>query len=402
MVQKDKQELMITILSIFIAFVLWLYVMGDKNPVQTKVVENIPVMLVNTENIPQADLALLPNQNFTVNLTVTGRALDIFNVATSDFVVEADMGGYLKRGDNNIPVEIKSPPRGITVVNKNGYPYIRVKLDSLADKSVPVVVNVVGNAKEGYHSVKPVLRPTEALISGPATYVNSVYTLVGQIDITGNYANLNGSIPLKPQDKDGKEVKYVTVEPKIVDVTIDIKPSKEVPIVVKTIGEISNNILLKSITPKIDSVVIVGDSEVIDKISKIETSSYNLSRLTSTVTRELTLNIPEGVSIVNETKSVSVDFIVEGKIEKNLTIDLDMINRNDQYSYSTSSNNVVILLYGPESIIKSIQEDSLGAYVDLNNIIEGEHVVSVKLNVPDSIHVKNYTPEKVTVTVTKK
>lgn len=402
MVQKDKQELMITIFSIFIAFVLWLYVIGDKNPVQTKVIENVPVMLVNTENIPQANLALLPNQNFTVNLTITGRALDIFNVMPNDFTVEADMGGYLKKGDNNIPVEVKGPPRGINVVNKNGYPYIRVKLDTLSNKSVPITVNVVGSAKEGYQYIKPVLRPTEAIISGPSTYVNSVSSLAGQIDITGNYTNLNGSIPLIAYDKDGKEVRNVTIEPKFVDVAIAIKPSKEVPIVVKTIGEIPNDKLLNSMIPKIDSVIIVGDSEVIDKINKIETSSYNLSRLTSSATRELALEIPEGVSIVNEVKSVIVEFTVENRIEKSINIDIDMINKKDGYNYSSSYTNVTISLYGAESIVQSIQAESLGAYVDLSNIAEGEHTVSVKLNIPNNVVVKNYSPEKITVSITKK
>ncbi|WDC83616.1 hypothetical protein PL321_13355 [Caloramator sp. mosi_1] len=111
MAVKDKQQIMAVTASIFIAFILWLYVMGEKNPVLVRTIEDIPVTLYNTENVVRSNLVMLPEQNFTINLTIKGRALDVFKVTKDDFKVEADMGGYLKRGDNNIPVEIKESPK---------------------------------------------------------------------------------------------------------------------------------------------------------------------------------------------------------------------------------------------------------------------------------------------------
>jgi YbbR domain-containing protein len=402
MVQKDRQELMVSVLSIFIAFVLWLYVMGDKNPMQTKVIENIPVTLVNTENISQANLALLPNQNFTVNLAIEGRALDVFNSFPADFRVEADMGGYLKRGDNNIPVEVKSTPRGISVMNKNGYPYIRIKLDSLVDKSVPVQVNIAGDAKDGYEYIEADVRPTDVLVSGPATYVNSVYSVTGQIDVTGNYSTVNGSIPLKAQDKEGKNVPYISIEPKFVDVSIPIKPSKEVPIAVKTTGQLQENKVLKSISPQIIKVIIIGDKEVIDKIKKIDTVPYNISRLTETSIREIELNIPPEVSVVGNIKSVNVDFGIEEIISKTFEVPLELINKGDDLNYSTSTNNVSVTLVGTESVINSINSQAITATTDLKGIAEGEHALPTKINAPENVTIKDYSPQKVSITVVKK
>lgn len=71
---------------------------GRKNPIQTRVIPNVEVNLVNIENIEESNLALLPNQRFTVDLTISGRALDVFNAKAEDFRIEADMGGYLKKG----------------------------------------------------------------------------------------------------------------------------------------------------------------------------------------------------------------------------------------------------------------------------------------------------------------
>jgi YbbR domain-containing protein len=402
MAKKNKQQIMLSIFSLFIAFILWLYVMGDKNPIQIRVIENVPVSLVNTENITQANLVLVPNQTFTVNLTVTGRALDVFNAVPSDFKVEADMSGYLKKGDNNIPVEIKETPKGVSVVNKNGYPYIRVKLDSLIDKSVPVTVNVAGKVKEGFQHIPPILRPTEVIVSGPASYVNSVSSVVGQIDITGNYTTVNGSIPVKPVDKDGKVVPYVEVDPKYIDVSISIKPSKEVPIVVKTTGEITGNKAIKSIIPKVTKVVIIGDKEVIDKIRSIETVPYNISNLRYSVTKELLLDIPSNVTILDNIRSVNVDFVVEDIVERTFSVPITLINENTEYSYTLSDTNVSITVSGAESVLNSIGNSDFTAVVDVKDLAEGDHVALVKTTIPEIVKLKDTSPQKVAIKIAKK
>ena len=148
MVRKNKQEIMAMIICVIVAFALWLYVMSDVNPVKTTVVNNVPVELVNTESLEQSNLALLPDQHFTVNLSISGKTSDIFNVSAADFSLVADMSTSLKKGDNTISVEIKNAPKGITVNEKAGALYvIKVKLDSLTEKSIPVVIKVTGDAK---------------------------------------------------------------------------------------------------------------------------------------------------------------------------------------------------------------------------------------------------------------
>ncbi|MEG0480625.1 MAG: hypothetical protein RR539_06455, partial [Clostridium sp.] len=62
MVQKDNQKVAAIAISIFLALLLWIYVMGEQNPVQTRSVDNVRVSLENTENITRNNLVLLPRQ----------------------------------------------------------------------------------------------------------------------------------------------------------------------------------------------------------------------------------------------------------------------------------------------------------------------------------------------------
>lgn len=404
MAHKDKQEIIAMVMALLAAFVFWAYVMGEKNPPRERVIRNVPVTLVNVENIEQANLALMPKQEYSVDLTITGKALDVFQVSAADFKLEADMGGYLKKGDNNIiPVQVKESPKGINVVTKAGYPYtVKVKLDSLLIKSVPVVVNVKGNAKEGFGNNQPVARPSEVLISGPATYVGAVNSVIGQIDISGIDTDIKETIPVKAQDKDGKVIQDVEIEPKNVDVVVPVKPSKEVPVTIKTTGALSADKILKSIKSKTERVLVIGDREEIDKINSIETQPLDLASITKSQTKELNLNLPKNVAIGGNLKTVSVDIVIEGKIDKSFSVPLKMENEDTNYNYTYSANTIEVVINGTEAFINSIDPKTITAAVDLKGLGEGSHTISVKLGLPEGAQASQYTPQKITVTITKK
>ncbi len=378
------------IFSVFgaIAFVMWIYVMSDNNPTVSKTLKDVPVNLTNIENITENNLALVPGQNFMTNVTVTGKTNDIEKITADDIKAEADMSTYLKKGDNSIAVQIKQLPNDIRVSDKAEFMYINVKLDTFTEKSISVGVNVSGKTKDGFGHLDPVARPSEVLVSGPSTYVNMVSSVVGQIDLNGAGVDLNGSVPLKAQDKEGKNISYVNIEPKYVDIYISIKPSKIVPIIVKTIGTISNDKILKDIQLKTDKVVLVGDQK-------------NLDKITASTTKEILLSPPSGVKILGDLKSVNADFIVENKAEKVFSVPIIPENKNDNLKYEILTPTVSINLSGGEKQLSPVDSKDISAIVDLKDIGEGEHSLPVKITVPDGLKILDFSPQKVEVKVTK-
>lgn len=402
MVFKNKQEIMVFLVSLFVAFVLWLYFMGDKNPVQSRVIENIPVTLTNTENISDSDLALLPNQNLTASLTITGRTFDIYNAKPEDFKLEADMSGYLKKGENKIPIEVKSYPSRISIDSKNGYNFVRVRLDSYLEKSVPVTVDISGAAKEGYGYIQPAVKPLEALVSGPSIYVSTVTSVTGQIDISKVTTDIAGSIPVKALDAQGRVVSYANVEPRYVDVTVPVKPAKEVPVNVDLTGVMPKGKILKSVKPKFEKITIIGDKNIIDKISGISTAKVNISDLNSTISNEIALKLPDGVSTSDGSRSIIVDFVVENKIEDTLSIPVSFVNQDESYNYTYSASSLSVAISGGESTVDSIDIKDITARIDLKDLPEGSHSITPRVTAPDGIDIGNIDPQKINITITKK
>lgn len=399
---KDKQEIAAIILSIMVAFFLWVYVTSEKNPMQTKVIDNIPVALTNIEAITQSDLALMPGQVFSASLTVTGRALDVYNTTASDFRIEADMATSLKKGTNAMPVDIKVMPKNVSIVGTKAKPFINVRLDELAEKTIPVMVNIRGKVSEGYGYTKPLVRPTEVTVSGPKSFVSLVYGAIGQVDISGNYSNISGSVPLKPADKDGNPVNNLTLDPKYVDVNVSVKPSKEVPIKIVTVGEMKGARMVKDIKSKTDSVVIIGDRKYIDKIDYIQTEPFDLSTVKSNTTGELYLNIPPGIKILGDINSIKVNFVVENKTDKTITIPISLMNQSEDFSYTVNPSKIDVSITGPSSTIDSLNEGNMTAVIDLTGLTEGTKVMDVQVSKPDGITIKSITPDKASVTVVKK
>ena len=399
---QKSQKIMVVIISVLLAFLLWLYVMGEKNPIQSKSITGIPVKLINTEAIIKNNLVLSPNQKFFIDVQITGRAFEISKLTAKDIKLEAVLSAANKKGNNKVLVNFNNIQKNTNITAQKGQEFINVKIDKLVEKKVPVVVNVRGNVKAGYAYLKPLPRPTDVTISGPETYVDEVVAAAGQISVDENHANVSGSISLKPQDKNGELVSYVNVVPTYIDTTVSIKPSKEVPIKISTYGVTDANKIIRSIKPQIERILLVGEHKYIDKINEIKTTELDLSKITKTTTIQLALNLPVGVEVIDDLNRINTDVIVENRVDKILTIVPPIINKDSSYNYIVPDEKISVVLSGPESIINALNENSIETYIDVNGYLEGSHDIPVMISPIREVEVRNTSPLKITVDITKK
>ncbi|MEG0152070.1 MAG: CdaR family protein, partial [Cellulosilyticaceae bacterium] len=399
MVQKDNQKVAAIGISIFLALLLWIYVMGEQNPIQTRSIDNIKVSLENTENITRNNLVLLPKQDFTVSIQVKGRLKDLVSARSEDIKIEADMTGDLKKGENEVKVNIKSLPRGITI--EEDLPSIIVNLDNLSTKYVPIKLQVTGEAKSGYEYVKPTTNQQGVTVSGAKSYLEDVSHVVGKINIEDQDKKIIKTVPLEAVSVDEKVISNVTVEPKFIDVEVDIAPFKEVPINIKTKGKLQGGLVIEDIIPKLTTVKIVGEKSIIDKINSIETEIFDISSLTSTVTKEIKLKIPDGVSTKSELKSVGVEFKIRPSYIKDFVVDINVTGRKEGYEYTLSEKTASLKVNGEEKVVNSLIPEDIYTYVDVSSFEEGEHNVEVKVRLKDTIGLSQKNPKTVVITVKK-
>lgn len=399
--KKKREEILIRIACLIISFGLWIYIYSVENPIKTNKLSNVPVQILNSDVLANSKLTILPGQNFTVTLSLEGPASEVYAAKPEQFKVELDLGVYaVKKGENKIPVTILQHPPNVNV--KNEGLMVKVILDDLIEKSVPIKLDADTSTKTGFYSFDPIVKPTNALVSGPAQYVDSVKWVLAK----GSFKNADGDIsltlPLKAVDEAFRDVLEVKVNPTNADVVIPVKKAKTVDINVKTKGTLNKGFLLKSIDAIPTKIDIAGDDATVRNISSIDTEPIDLSLINSSKEVAVKLVVPKNVTLVNSKDIINVKINLETIAQKTISRTIALTNLNEQLKAVLDKDKISIVIQGPESLINDLKEEDLIPTIDLSGQVEGEFNLAPKIKGKDGITIISFTPEKIKVTISKK
>jgi YbbR domain-containing protein len=404
--RKDRQ-IGIKIVCVIASFILWLYIANVEDPKRPMPLKNVPVKLENVDTLTQQKLTLLPDQpDPTITLNLKGPASEVNRVTADQFEVVADLSTYrFSKGQWSVRVEIRKRPANIDILNDETLS-ISLKFDDFLEKSVPVRTDISLEVKQGFMASQPLPRPSTVYVSGPAQYVNSVsYVLAKASQKEARDENIEMSIPLNAYDEAGRKISdgYVNIYPKVADVAIPVKKIKTVGINLKTKGTLNGDLVRRSVEIQPDKIDISGDASVLNNISVIDTEPIDLSAITTTVTQEVKLVIPNNVTAINSSGVVSVKITIDKLITKNFTADIKYENLRADYNVTMDKTKAVITLRGPENKINSLDQNDIKCYVDLTNLGEIDDQ-TVVVNVPniEGLTVEGVNPKNIKVTIKAK
>ncbi|WP_426349965.1 CdaR family protein [Alloiococcus sp. CFN-8] len=397
-----RQDIIVRILCVVFAFALWLYVTNIENPTTTREIDGVEVRFINEDKlIENQNLILSPEQDIAVTLTIEGPTSIIYNVKAEDFRVEADLSAYfLQKGVNEIRADISSYPRNINVKNNTGSIMVKIDVDEYALKDVPVYPDIDVNTQTGSYAGEPQLTPTSAQISGPSTYVNRVKYLLARGEISNAESDQTVSLNLQPVDENFNFVNNVTVEPTNVSVTVPIRQSKFLTVNVKTQGELPPGLQLKSIEVTPQKVEVIGDEEVLNSLTSIDTEPIDLSKLSENGEVKAKLVIADKISLVEDNSTVLVKINTVEKVQKTFTVPISIINLSEGLSSELGTPQVTILAEAEASIMEGVTAEDFKVEVNAAGLREGAHELSITVTTAKSdIRIVNYTPELVNITI---
>lgn len=401
MEENRKKQIIIRIACIVASFCLWLYINNYENPIKTYKVKNVTVEVLNQDLLKQNNFVLSPNQSFQINLTIKGSAVDVYSAKASDFKLVADLSSYaLKKGDNRIPVKIEKCPNDINVVQTDSL-WVDVNLDEYAQKTVSVNTNIQGKPQTGRYSSEATVNPRNVTVSGPAKNIK----LVDHVEVNVNITNLSSDAELKvvpePVDAKGNLISDVKVQPGTINVTVPIRKAKSVGVNVKTSGQPSSKISIKSIYSEQNYVDIIGSQSELDNVDAIDTENIDLTNVTGDTEIKAKLNVPKNIKLVGS-DTVLVKITVQGTpvstTNSNLSVNITSINLGENLKAEITPSSTAVVVSGAANI----SADALKATVDLNNLKEGTYTLPVNLTLPSGVNKVSQTPEKVNVVISKK
>lgn len=250
----------------------------------------------------------------------------------------------------------------------------------------------------------------EVTIRGAEYKINQVATVKALIDVENLTKKQAGShtledITLKAYDSDGNIVDVEFVPSKVSAEVNLSSPSKRVSLNFVPKGVLATGKALGSYKFDQNEVTIYGDSSTLEKINSLDVK-VDISNLTSDTSFKAEIKKPNGIKSIS-TNYVTVNLTITDSSSEpvKFSVPLTGINVGDGLIAQPVDNDngfITVEAQGASSVLESIDESSITAYVDLAGLQEGTYTRPVIVKGTNPL--ANYKSRKteVTVTISKK
>ncbi|HBC92370.1 MAG TPA: hypothetical protein DCZ10_05580 [Pelotomaculum sp.] len=283
----DWQNNSLILLAIFLAFVMWIYVSNEQNPVREKI---LTVTLEHTG--PAQNYIITGGLPESVRVRVQGNRNDLANLAPADFraVINLPEG---KTGDVLLPVQVSAPPN--LRVAQVSPEEVTVGLDRLVERQIAVAVSLKGTPAQGYSALAPTYNPETVTVRGPSRVVNDIGQASAAVDIQNASSDVTLTVPV---NAGASNVTLIPASVQVVVPVVNTLASKNVPVSPQITGSAAAGFAVKRSAGDPASVQIFGPVEVIDSIDEIRTEPVDIQGADKNVTKEVGLVTPAGVTAV--------------------------------------------------------------------------------------------------------
>ncbi len=296
---KLSEDFMIKILSIALAITLWMYVQGQQ---PQSIHEGI-------QTFKDVDIQWTTDSGYIVtaitarsaDVTIAGSIETINLLSENDIEIELDLTGRTK-GRYTMPVE-PIIPAGVRVFNITPS-RVDVVLDGWVEKTMSVEVEFIRDLPDNAVVVEQNIEPGEVTISGAEDLIDDVDRVVVEYDYDSMEQEEIG-VSLKAKNEAGVTLSNVNIN-EVVDIQVDIKYSKTLPIQLNESIEIPDDVSIR-IQP--NTVIVLGSQEELDEVEFIETEEFVYSEIEQWP-HEINLIFPEELVPYND-EHKDVELIVD-------------------------------------------------------------------------------------------
>ena len=397
------------ILAVVFAFILWLVVYNTDDPTITvSYTTNVTVENASVVTDMNKCYEVLNGTN-TVSFAVTAKRSVLNKLEDTDFTAVADMNRMIVNEDGdkaNVPIEIISKRSNSSLKYNEKNKYLEVSLEDLMKRRFIITADTSGKVADGYALGEvTVTNPNVLNVSGPASIVNKIDSVVATIDVDGMSMNLSDKVIPALYDADGQEIDTTKLKLSNTTVTISAKilSVKEIPLVFSTSGVPYGDNRVVEISSKPETIKVKGSSTTLNPLSSLNIPGdvLNVSGASEDITTTIDISeyLPDGVELVNASDAtVTVTVRIEAYELKKFNLSTSQINVNgldSNYDLSFDQSTVAVTVSGLKNDLNKLNTSQLSASIDVTDLGVGTHQVNLDLNLDED----NYAYQTITVTI---
>jgi len=368
------------IISVLLAVLLWVYVVGIRGPDTTKSVE-AQLMAVN---VPQG--YVLAGTLPTVTVTLRGPMNTLWNITGGYVTPTVDLGG---RTEGSFITSVQAQVVGLTGVTVETVApnEVNVQLERLETITVPVHAEVNGTLPLSLVLGTLRIEPGSIEVSGPGSLVSQVKdaTLVVALDKLGatTSGNLTIAGDVVAYDAKGNVVEGVLLSPRsavAILPILDTATLKTVPVIPTVTGHPMSGYAVASgsCTPAI--VMVTGTAAVLSRVQAVSTAAVDVSGESASLTKQVNLVLPPGVSLLGGSKTVSSHVVIEQVVVLAIPdVPIEVRGAGSGWQVSLGTTSASVLISGTNSVVMALGSSQIKVYVDVSQppLTDGSYAVSV-------------------------
>ena len=306
-----KQNPMLKLASLVLAFLIWITVVNFSNPEVTDYV-NVELEVRNAEELTAVDqMYSLDTRTVRVSFHVRTRYMN--QISPSDFTAYVDLQDYSITGA--VPVYVvpdSSISSLISDISSNPM-VVHVSTEDMQEKRFDLGVRVNGEPAEGYALGDIELEQDYVYVRGPISEIGTISSAGIEIEAAEAAETFRGSAEVVFYDANGHPIEVderVELSNDTIDYTQSIYLVKSLSISAGVTGEPTDGYMFDGVETSPSFISVYGPQEILDQYSGIEIpdEAINISGATRNVTLTLDISayIPEGLTLYEASPQISV------------------------------------------------------------------------------------------------
>lgn len=368
-------------LSVLIAFGLWLYVITSVSPGSEDTYDDVPVILSGETVLQERGLMITSVSSDTVTLKLSGNRSDLAQVNRGNITVKADLSKIYEPGSQlQMSYSISFPgnlPSNAFVIESKNPGYLYVNVERRVTKEVPVEIQWIGSAPEGYLSDREnsTLDYTSVSVTGPESVTDRIEKAVIQADLTDQRESISQSFRYTLCDGEGNPVDAELITTNVEEVRLDVRIQKVKDItlvynIVEGGGATRDNV---SVTMSAETIRVCGSEVAIDAMEdQLVVGTINLAELTKSGNLTFQVVLPEGITNLSAITEVEATVLLSGLTTRDYVLEnIQSINIPEGMEAELITEKLTVTVRGPAELMSKLTAENITATVDFTGAEAG-------------------------------
>lgn len=390
-----KSKLTSVLLSVVIAFGLWLYVVTNVSQEAEYTVYNIPVVMEGESVLNENNLMITAVSADDVDLTLSGKRNDLAKVNNNNTILKVDLTKIYEPGEkialNYNPVFPSDVPTNALTIQNRHPSNIYITVEARRTKEVPVEVVWIGSTPDGFMSDREnrVLDYSSVTVVGPASVADLIEKAVIEVDLNEQKGSISQDYRYTLCDAQGNPVDAELITTNVESIHLDVKIQmvKEVALTAEIIyggGATKANTKVE-IEP--GTIRLSGGAAVLEELG----DAINLGRIDLTTiekSQKLTvpITLPEDITNLSNITEATVSIKFSGLVIKEFEVEnIEAVNVPEGLEADIIEKKLSVFLRGTAADLAKIAPEDIVIRADFSDAVAGTSTFKATVHFPEDV-----------------